>query len=157
MYSLQPVRDKEENAQRRGAWDRGFSSKALRDYEFLVADYTNQLLSQTDAHKGESSILTVLTDWFNFYSFDVMGDPSFGKSFGVLKESIKYCFMASLHQHMQSIGMFSHVLWLFPILRNTPVLNANNKRFRRVVKSRVDERIKVGRASAFHPARPRQM
>ncbi|CCF45935.1 hypothetical protein CH063_14850 [Colletotrichum higginsianum] len=43
---------------------------------------------------------------------------------------------------MQSIGMFSHVLWLFPILRNTPVLNANNKRFRRVVKSRVDERIK---------------
>ncbi|KAK1954598.1 cytochrome P450 [Colletotrichum sublineola] len=138
-YSLQTVRDKQQHTQRRKAWDKGFSSKALRDYEFRVADYTNQLLSQIDAHKGQPFNVT---DWFNFYSFDVMGDLAFGKSFGMLKEGIKHYFMTSLHQDMQTIGMFSHLMWLFPIFKNTPILNANNKRFWEFVKSQVDDRIK---------------
>ncbi|GKT63277.1 cytochrome P450 [Colletotrichum tofieldiae] len=136
MYSLQLVRDKQEHARRRKAWDRGFGSK---DYEFRVADYTNQLLSQINAHKCKPFNIA---DWFNFYSFDVMGDLAFGKSFGMLKGGIKHYFMTSLHQDMQTIGMFSHMLWLFPIFKNTPILNANNKRFWKFVKSQVDDRIK---------------
>ncbi|GKT40345.1 cytochrome P450 monooxygenase FCK2 [Colletotrichum spaethianum] len=139
LYSLQLVRDKQTHAQRRRAWDRGFSSKVLRDYEFRVADYTNQLLSQIDAHKSEPFNIA---DWFNFYSFDVMGDLAFGKSFGMLKKGIKHYFMTSLHQDMQAIGMFSHMLWLFPVFKNTPILNANNKRFWKFVKSQVDNRVK---------------
>ncbi|GKT72715.1 cytochrome P450 [Colletotrichum tofieldiae] len=139
MYSLQLVRDKQEHARRRKAWDRGFGSKALKDYEFRVADYTNQLLSQINAHKCKPFNIA---DWFNFYSFDVMGDLAFGKSFGMLKGGIKHYFMTSLHQDMQTIGMFSHMLWLFPIFKNTPILNANNKRFWKFVKSQVDDRIK---------------
>ncbi|OHE92733.1 cytochrome P450 [Colletotrichum orchidophilum] len=139
MYSLQLVRDKQEHAQRRKSWDRGFSSKALRDYEFRVADYTNQLLANIDKNKGKRFNIS---DWFNFYSFDVMGDLAFGKSFGMLKEGIKHYFMTSLHQDMQAIGMFSHMLWLFPIFKNTPILNENNKRFWKFVTSQVDERIK---------------
>ncbi|KAK1450111.1 cytochrome P450 [Colletotrichum melonis] len=138
MYSLQLVRDKQEHAQRRKSWDRGFSSKALRDYEFRVADYTNQLLASIDKNKGKPFNIS---DWFNFYSFDVMGDLAFGKSFGMLKEGIKHYFMTSLHQDMQAIGMFSHMLWLFPIFKNTPILNENNKRFWKFVTSQVDERI----------------
>nr|XP_036579748.1 cytochrome p450 [Colletotrichum truncatum]KAF6787428.1 cytochrome p450 [Colletotrichum truncatum] len=139
MYSLQLVRDKQEHSQRRKAWDRGFSSKALRDYEFRVANYTNQLLGQIEAHKGKPFNIA---DWFNFYSFDVMGDLAFGKTFGMLKEGIKHYFMTSLHTDMQAIGSFSHMLWLFPIFKNTPILNANNKRFWKFVTSQVDERIK---------------
>ncbi|KAK1613515.1 benzoate 4-monooxygenase cytochrome P450 [Colletotrichum phormii] len=139
MYSLQLVRDKQEHAQRRKSWDRGFSSKALRDYEFRVADYTNQLLANIDKNKGRPFNIS---DWFNFYSFDVMGDLAFGKSFGMLKEGIKHYFMTSLHQDMQAIGMFSHMLWLFPIFKNTPILNENNKRFWKFVTAQVDERIK---------------
>ncbi|KAK1689370.1 benzoate 4-monooxygenase cytochrome P450 [Colletotrichum godetiae] len=139
MYSLQLVRDKQEHAQRRKSWDRGFSSKALRDYEFRVADYTNQLLANIDKNKGKPFNIS---DWFNFYSFDVMGDLAFGKSFGMLKEGIKHYFMTSLHQDMQAIGMFSHMLWLFPIFKNTPILNENNKRFWKFVTAQVDERIK---------------
>ncbi|KAK7447292.1 benzoate 4-monooxygenase cytochrome P450 [Colletotrichum acutatum] len=111
---------------------------ALRDYEFRVADYTNQLLASIDKNKGKPFNIS---DWFNFYSFDVMGDLAFGKSFGMLKEGIKHYFMTSLHQDMQAIGMFSHMLWLFPIFKNTPILNENNKRFWKFVTSQVDERI----------------
>ncbi|KAI8291724.1 Cytochrome P450 monooxygenase [Colletotrichum sp. SAR11_57] len=113
-------------------------TKALRDYEFRVANYTNQLLDQIEAHKGKPFNIA---DWFNFYSFDVMGDLAFGKTFGMLKEGIKHYFMTSLHTDMQAIGSFSHMLWLFPIFKNTPILNANNKRFWKFVTSQVDERI----------------
>ncbi|OLN97179.1 Tryprostatin B 6-hydroxylase 1 [Colletotrichum chlorophyti] len=113
--------------------------KPLKDYEFRVADYTNQLLLQIDAHLGQPFDLA---DWFNFYSFDVMGDLAFGKSFGMLRDGIKHYFMNCLHTDMQNIGRFSHMLWLFPIFKNTPILNANNKRFWKFVTSQVDERIK---------------
>ncbi|KAJ0280391.1 hypothetical protein COL940_006213 [Colletotrichum noveboracense] len=132
MYSLQLVRDKQEHSVRRKAWD------PLRDYEFRVANYTNQLLDQIEAHRGKPFNIA---DWFNFYSFDVMGDLAFGKTFGMLKEGIKHYFMTSLHTDMQAIGSFSHMLWLFPIFKNTPILNANNKRFWKFVTSQVDERI----------------
>lgn len=159
MYSLQLVRDKQEHSQRRKAWDRGFSSKgaflpkqdtrlaqllttttALRDYEFRVSKYTDQLLSQIEAHKGRPFNVA---DWFNFYSFDVMGDLAFGKTFGMLREGVKHYFMTALHGNMQSIGSFSHMLWLFPIFKNTPILNETNNKFWRFVTSQVDERIKV--------------
>ncbi|KAK2031720.1 cytochrome P450 [Colletotrichum zoysiae] len=138
-YSLQLVRDKQEHSQRRKVWDKGFSSKALRDYEFRVADYTDQLLSQIDTHKGQPFNIT---DWFNFYSFDIMGDLAFGKSFGMLKGGVKHYFMTSLHQDMHNIGMFSHMMWLFPIFKNTPIINADTKRFWNFVRSQVDDRIK---------------
>ncbi|TEA14072.1 Cytochrome P450 monooxygenase FCK2 [Colletotrichum sidae] len=138
MYSLQLVRDKQEHAQRRRAWDRGFASKG-RDYEYRVANYTDQLLSQIESHKNKPFNIA---DWFNFYSFDVMGDLAFGKTFGMLKQGIKHYFMASLHRDMQAIGSFSHMLWLFPIFKNTPILNADNKRFWKFVTAQVDERIK---------------
>ncbi|KZL65583.1 cytochrome p450, partial [Colletotrichum incanum] len=98
------------------------------------------LLSQIDAHKCKPFNIA---DWFNFYSFDVMGDLAFGKAFGMLKGGIKHYFMTSLQQDMQVIGMFSHMLWPFPIFKNTPILNANNKRFWEFVQSQVDDRIKV--------------
>ncbi|KAF6839318.1 cytochrome p450 [Colletotrichum musicola] len=139
MYSLQLVRDKQEHSHRRKAWDRGFSSKALRDYEYRVANYTDQLLAQIEAHRGRPFNAA---DWFNFYSFDVMGDLAFGKTFGMLGEGVKHYFMTSLHRDMQAIGSFSHMLWLFPIFKNTPILNENNKKFWRFVTSQVDERIK---------------
>lgn len=130
----------QELAQRRFGISQLTRGLALRDYEFRVADYTNQLLASIDKNKGKPFNIS---DWFNFYSFDVMGDLAFGKSFGMLKEGIKHYFMTSLHQDMQAIGMFSHMLWLFPIFKNTPVLNENNKRFWKFVTSQVDERIAV--------------
>jgi len=62
---------------------------ALKDYEPRVANYTNQLLARIQATSGSP---TNMTDWFNFYSFDVMGDLAFGKSFNMLKDGIKHYF-----------------------------------------------------------------
>jgi len=140
MVSLQLCRDRQDHARRRKIWDRGFSSKALRDYEPRVANYTNQLLAHILEHAGKPMNVT---DWFNFYSFDVMGDLAFGKSFGMLEGGVKHYFMSSLHADMTNIGLFSHMLWLFPLFKATPVLNYEHKRFWKFVNAQVEERRKM--------------
>ncbi|KAH7009562.1 benzoate 4-monooxygenase cytochrome P450 [Ilyonectria destructans] len=143
--SLQMIRNKQEHIHRRRVWDRGFSAKALRDYEPRVVDYTDQLLAHFKASEGRP---INVTDWFNFYSFDVMGDLAWGKSFNMLQDGVKHYFMKSLHADMTSIGLFSHALWLFPIFKVTPFLNYEHKRFWKWVNAQVAER------RAMTPSRP---
>lgn len=113
---------------------------ALRDYEPRVSRYTDQLLAQLETSQGKPINMTT---WFNFYSFDVMGDLAFGKSFGMLQEGVVHYFMKSLHADMTNIGLFSHMLWLFPLFKATPILNYEHKRFWKWVNAQVDGRRKV--------------
>lgn len=114
---------------------------ALRDYEPRVTKYTTQLLARIEERKGKPMNVT---EWFNFYSFDVMGDLAFGKSFGMLEQGVKHYFMISLHEFMKNIGLFSHMLWLLPIFKATPILNSESNKFWQWVNAQVDERKKVG-------------
>ncbi|KAG5974439.1 hypothetical protein E4U58_003055 [Claviceps cyperi] len=89
------TRDKDDHTRRRKTWDKAFSTKALRDYEPRVAKYTSSLLQQIGEHQG---IPFDASKWFNFYSFDVMGDMAFA-------------------------GKLSHLIWLFPLIRAMSILN----------------------------------
>jgi hypothetical protein len=55
---------------------------ALREYEGRVRGFTDQLITQLNEHSGESMNAS---RWFNYFSFDMMGDMAFGKSFDMLK------------------------------------------------------------------------
>jgi tryprostatin B 6-hydroxylase len=55
---------------------------ALREYEGRVRGFTDQLISQLNEHSGESMNAS---RWFNYFSFDMMGEMAFGKSFDMLK------------------------------------------------------------------------
>ncbi|CAI7641908.1 unnamed protein product [Penicillium pancosmium] len=137
--SLQMERDKKEHARRRKVWDQGFSSKALRDYEPRVAYYTDQLIVAIEKSVGKP---INMTDWFNYYSFDIMGDLSFGKSFNMLVDGKEAYILKQLHTDMQSVGLFSHLTWLFPFFKRTPGLNADYLRFWAWIGEQVEERIK---------------
>lgn len=59
---------------------------ALRDYEGRVTKYADGLVSQLATFSGKPVNATL---WLNFYSFDIMGDLGFGKSFDMLKNGEK--------------------------------------------------------------------
>lgn len=113
---------------------------ALRDYEPRVTGYTDELMVQLEKMEGTP---VNVSDWFNFYSFDVMGDLAWAKSFGMVKGGIKHYFMNALHANMKSFGFFSHMLWLFPIFTATPILNADFHRFWNWVIAQVNARREV--------------
>ncbi|KAM0335212.1 hypothetical protein ACHAQA_000254 [Verticillium albo-atrum] len=137
VVSLQLVRDHKEHSRRRKTWDKGFGSKALRDYEPRVVKYTDQLLDQIG--KTEGKPLNV-SNWFNFYSFDVMGDLAFGKSFDMMKDGIVHYYMAAVHTSMLAVAAFSHLVWIFPLFKEVPGLNNDHLKFQAWLEQHVKQR-----------------
>lgn len=112
---------------------------ALRDYEPRVAQYTDQLLEQI--HKTEGNPINMST-WFNFYSFDVMGDLAFGKSFNMIKDGIVHYYMKAVHTNMLAVAAFSHLVWIFPLFKEIPGLNHDHLKFQKWLDQQVDQRRK---------------
>ncbi|KAJ5717872.1 cytochrome P450 [Penicillium malachiteum] len=70
-----------------------------------------------------------MTQWFNYYAIDVMGDLSFGRSFDMVADREDKYFYTQLHTDMGMIGLFSHLLWLFPFFKRIPGINADYVKF----------------------------
>lgn len=113
---------------------------ALRDYEPRISEYTQQLLDRLERSKGEPLDVSTL---FNFYSFDVMGDLAFGKGFGMLKEGIVHYYMESVHANMLAVSAFSHLVWIFPLLKAIPGLNNEHLVFQKWLEEQVHLRRQV--------------
>ncbi|RDA90333.1 hypothetical protein CP533_6005 [Ophiocordyceps camponoti-saundersi (nom. inval.)] len=114
--SLLMVRNKKEHDPRRKAWDRGFQSNALQDYEPRVARCTAQLARLIKESKSQPSDAAVA---FGLYSFDVMGEIGFGKSFGSLV--VGALPKALLREYMNSVGIFRRLVSQASVILATPV------------------------------------
>ncbi|KAK7218721.1 hypothetical protein V2G26_006724 [Clonostachys chloroleuca] len=104
VVSLHMIRDHEEHSRRRKIWDEVFSPKALREYEPRVALYTEQLLKRIVCNGNQTVNVTAL---FNYYSFDVMGDLAFGRSFNMLRYGAAHKYMKSSHDNMLTATAFT--------------------------------------------------
>ncbi|KAG5917360.1 hypothetical protein E4U42_007267 [Claviceps africana] len=118
--SVHMTRNRDDHTRRRKTWDKAFSTKALRDYEPRVTKYTRLLLRNVEENQG---IPFEASKWFNFYSFDVMGDMAFGENFDMLRTGQAHRFMKLIHKHLIMIGIFNHLIWMFPLFRAMPILN----------------------------------
>ncbi|KAF6824127.1 cytochrome p450 [Colletotrichum musicola] len=139
MVSMQMVRDKDAHARRRKAWEHGFTSKTLREYEPRVLKYTSQLLAGI-ASSANTPLNASL--WFNFYSFDVMGEFSLGRGFRMLEDGESHLYMDGLHRETLAVGRFTHAMWALPLYRRLSVLwDADLRRFKAWVAQQVGRRI----------------
>jgi cytochrome P450 len=75
--------DRENHARQRKALSHGFSKQALWSQEEIVNGFVTKLMDQF--HKfAESGEVFDIVKWLNFITFDVIGDLTFGESFGCL-------------------------------------------------------------------------
>ncbi|OGE47023.1 hypothetical protein PENARI_c074G06439 [Penicillium arizonense] len=131
------TRDKQEHARRRRVWDHGFSTRAIRAYEPIVTKYAQQLVGVVE--RDIASPID-MTRWFSYYAFDVMGNLAFGKSFNMIADGKEAYFLKTIRTDMTNIGYLKHMPWIFPILMNIPLLNANNLRFWKWIETQFLER-----------------
>ncbi|KAI9735734.1 MAG: hypothetical protein M1818_006342 [Claussenomyces sp. TS43310] len=64
-----------------------FSSKALRDQSTVVMKYVNMFVDQVKA-KGNVETGVNATEWYNWITFDRIGDLAFGESFGAVEKGM---------------------------------------------------------------------
>lgn len=111
------TRDKQEHKQRRKAWDHAFNAKALREYEPRLNRHALALMTKLK-EEAQKPIVRI-TNWVNFYSFDVMGDIGFSRSFGMLEKGEEDPMIKLLHSSMEPLSIFGHMPWALNLITRT--------------------------------------
>lgn len=143
--AVNTTRDKLKHDQRRRIWDQGFSTKALLQYHTRIADYAVRLDQALEklATRDED---VEFNSWVYWYSFDVMGEFAFARSFDMLQKEEWHHAIILLRRAMSLLGPLSPVPWLaqigFRFLPNYWVVKDWNSMMR-WCRTRMDERINV--------------
>lgn len=124
LTSMHTTRDRQQHDRRRKVWAPAFSPQALRGYESRIGVYSKLLVEglregkfdvdQTSKAKGVN-----VSDIFNWYSFDVMGDLAFGRSFGCLEGGETHWAIQLLNEGMKPAGL-ALPGWLFRVIIAIP-------------------------------------
>jgi tryprostatin B 6-hydroxylase len=112
--ALNTTRSLQDHDARRRIWDRGFSTTALDTYEGRVIQYAELLAMRIDELAQNGSAVNV-SDWFYWFTFDVMGEFAFAKSFNMLQDEKWHFSVTLLRKAMSLLGPFSPVPWIAQI------------------------------------------
>ena len=136
--SLQLTRDVETHRIRRKAWDRGFSPEAINSYIPRIKPYTEILLDSLARH-----VEVNITEWIGFYTYDTMGELTYGKGFGMLENEGKNgsdYFTSTIHEFMNVVGPLGHVPWTFLVLQMIGAAGSKHNVFMRWCQELMKER-----------------
>lgn len=99
-----------------------FSDSALRQQEDILNKYFNLLISGLSSRITKSednttaSVTVDLTKWYNFLTFDIIGDLCFGESFGALESGEYHVWMANLFGGVKYARFLSIAAFYEPLL-----------------------------------------
>lgn len=72
-----------------------------------------------------------------------MEDLAFNKNSNMVRNGKEAYIFKTIRADMFNIAFFSHLPWLLPFLKRTPILNLNYLQFWKWIQDQIDERIKV--------------
>ena len=110
--SLHTERVRATHDARRRIWAPAFSDRALRGYENRIRPFHEQLVSQISKREGQPMNVS---KWFNLFSFDVMGELAFGKSYDMLASGENHPSLKILSEGMDHLGL-SLPSWILRLL-----------------------------------------
>lgn len=144
--SIGTIPDPESHGRQRKIISHAFSDRALLSQEYILQKYTDLLIdrlrNQPNLHDGTLDICS----WYNFTTFDVLGDLCFGESFHCLETAENHPWIAALSRGVKAAQLFT-VLHHFPPMNTIvksclpqSVLDEAQKSFA-FTRERVDKRI----------------
>lgn len=143
--ALNTTRSKQNHDYQRRVWDRAFSTKAFDTYEQLVTEHAKTMAMRISQLSQKQEDI-VVTDWFYWFTFDVIGELAFSKSFDMLRDQQWHFTVKMLRRAMTLLGPFSPVPWLAQIAFHIfpwAYLIRDWFNMIRWCRQRMDERVKV--------------
>ncbi|TGJ84039.1 hypothetical protein E0Z10_g4725 [Xylaria hypoxylon] len=137
MVSLQSTRDDELHSKWRRVWSTAFGDRNLRDYEQRMLRYRAILIKAIEDSAGQSMDMT---KWFGYYSFDVMGELAFGRSFEMLETTKEHEAIKLLNAGTLALSL-KLPMWFFRLLVSIPGATKDWWVFIRYCISQLDNRI----------------
>ncbi|PNS16791.1 Isotrichodermin C-15 hydroxylase [Sphaceloma murrayae] len=94
-----------------------FSEKSLRNQEWLIQKYADLLVSRLKETSVAQHEAADLTQWYNWTTFDIIADLTFGKPLGCLAEARTHKYVQLLLGSVKAFSLF-YVMSYWPILKN---------------------------------------
>jgi cytochrome P450 len=79
--------DREEHQRVRRALAHGFSDSSMRQQESIIMEYVNLLLDRLHEECNDGKRALNLEGWYNWTTFDIVGNLVFGQAFGSLEST----------------------------------------------------------------------
>ncbi|RKK73164.1 hypothetical protein BFJ71_g17440 [Fusarium oxysporum] len=134
-----------------------FSERSLQFQEPIIQGYTDTLIRKlTEVSKGGQNPVN-LREWFNYYTFDIIGNLGFGSDFGGLESEQYHPWVKAVSQNVREFA-FMQVLMHLGLQRIVHVLSGSSLLrgkllHEHLTREKVEARIKVEkpRLDIFQP------
>ncbi len=103
----------EDHTRQRRILSHAFSDRALRDQEHLLHKYTDLLVSRLHDHINAGKATLDINQWYQFATFDIIGDLCFGESFDCLEGAENHPWVVAAYRGIK-IGKLLLVFQHFP-------------------------------------------
>lgn len=107
---------REEHALLRRLLSHGFSEKSMREQEPLIQVYIDLLIKRLHENCGAGSKALDMAAWYNWTTFDIIGDLAFGEPFGCLRESQYHPYVHLILESARAVIVFQ-VVGFYPVLK----------------------------------------
>lgn len=104
----------EDHARQRRILAHAFSDKALREQEYILLRYIDLLICRLKEHiKSDGASATVdIRHWYNYTTFDIIGDLCFGESFHSLENMEYHPWVANIFQGVKFITRLAALTYI---------------------------------------------
>ncbi|RFU33682.1 hypothetical protein B7463_g2669, partial [Scytalidium lignicola] len=89
--------DRETHARHRRILAHGFSNQAMINQEPLIKTYVDMLFEKLDTESAGGTKALDMVKWYNYTTFDIIGDLSFGEPFGCLETSTYHPWVSLIY------------------------------------------------------------
>lgn len=110
------VSDRENHTRFRRILSHAFSEKSMREQEPLIQQHVDLLIQRLHANcSGRANPLNMVS-WYNWTTFDIIGNLAFGEPFDCLKNSSYHPWVSLIFENVK-MGLYLQCARRFPILR----------------------------------------
>ncbi|KAK7416664.1 hypothetical protein QQZ08_011930 [Neonectria magnoliae] len=107
--------DRANHSRYRKSLAHGFSAQAMLDQQPLITRYVDMFIEKLHQESAGGTKQVDMVKWFNYTTFDIIGDLAFGEPFGCLEESTYHGWVSLVFSSMKNL-VFSTQLQAYPLI-----------------------------------------
>lgn len=129
----------------------GFSAQSMLAQQPIIKQYADSLFKKLHEESECGTRSVDVEKWFNFTTFDIIGDLAFGEPFGCLEKRTYHPWIALIFQsikNMSYVTSFRRLSWLTPFLMMTLPRDLANKfaQHKELSREKVRKRLGLGKS-----------
>jgi len=105
--------NREDHSRFRKNLSHGFSDASMRQQEPLIQSYVDLLVRRLEEHSHDGQIPQNMCSWYNWITFDIIGDLTFGEPFGCLENSDYHPWVRAIFDTVKA-GIYINALKYVP-------------------------------------------